>query len=79
MMTAEAIESQALRYWALFNTSLPVNIGTDITPASVTAPRTPPTVSSQQERGVGTCVNSPLPRKCRSTTDNQPAPTGFAF
>ncbi|MNK98587.1 hypothetical protein D3C87_1189560 [compost metagenome] len=52
------------------NAPPPMSIGTDITPASVTAPRTPPTVSNQQDRAVGTWVTSPLPRKRRSSTDN---------
>ncbi|MNR07996.1 hypothetical protein D3C85_1241300 [compost metagenome] len=53
------------------NAPPPMSIGTDITPASVTAPRTPPTVSNQQDRAVGTWVTSPLPRKRRSSTDNR--------
>ena len=43
-----------------------INNGTDITPANVTAPRTPPTVNNQHERAVGTRVRSPLPRQRRS-------------
>ena len=53
-----------------FKPSLTSN-GTDITPASVTAPRTPPTVNSQQERAVGTIVSSPLPRQRRSRPDSR--------
>ncbi|MNR36125.1 hypothetical protein D3C85_1540200 [compost metagenome] len=45
------------------NTSPPISIGTDITPASVTAPRTPPTVSNPQERALGTRVISSFPRQ----------------
>lgn len=38
------------------NSLRPMSIGTDSTPANVTAPRTPPTVSNQQERALGTRV-----------------------
>ncbi|MNC74802.1 hypothetical protein D3C75_1262230 [compost metagenome] len=53
------------------NVSPPMSIGTDNTPASVTAPRTPPTVSNQQERALGTRVISSLPRQRRSTMDSR--------
>ncbi|MCY1186431.1 hypothetical protein D9M73_273060 [compost metagenome] len=48
-----------------------MSIGTDITPASVTAPRTPPTVSNQQERALGTRVISALPRQRRTKMDSR--------
>ncbi|MCY1462219.1 hypothetical protein D9M71_799670 [compost metagenome] len=44
-----------------------ISKGTDMTPAKVTAPRTPPRVSSQQERAVGTSTRSSLPRQRRIT------------
>ncbi|MNN18142.1 hypothetical protein D3C81_1313470 [compost metagenome] len=44
-----------------------INNGTDMTPARVTAPRTPPMVSSQQERALGTSTRSSLPRQRRIT------------
>ena len=47
------------------------NKGIDITPASVTAPRTPPTVRIQQERAVGTIVSSCLPRQRRNKPDKR--------
>ena len=53
------------------NAAPPISIGTDNTPANVTAPRTPPTVSNQHERAVGTCVICPLPRRRRSSTDKR--------
>ena len=45
--------------------------GTDITPAKVTAPRTPPTVNNQQDRAVGTNVSSLFPRKRRNRPDRR--------
>ncbi|MNE60007.1 hypothetical protein D3C80_1551290 [compost metagenome] len=45
----------------------PISSGTDITPAKVTAPRTPPRVSNQQERAVGISTNAGLPRQRRTT------------
>ncbi|MNE56074.1 hypothetical protein D3C80_1509510 [compost metagenome] len=44
----------------------PISNGTDNTPASVTAPRTPPKVSNQHERAFGTWVRTLLPRQRRT-------------
>ncbi|MNC76356.1 hypothetical protein D3C75_1280650 [compost metagenome] len=38
-----------------------------MTPARVTAPRTPPKVSNQQERAVGISTSAGLPRQRRTT------------